>query len=78
MIVWIMAWLQRWRGAGWFQSSMTGGFPVPDAWQGWAVTAALIAVLTGSAAAPKDFGAPIALVAMALYAPIMYWTFRGD
>lgn len=78
MIVRTMAWLQQWRGVGWFQRSRTGGFPVPDAWQGWVATGMSIFALAGCAAVQKDVRAPLVLVTLAIYAAIMYWTYADD
>ena len=78
MIVRLIGWAMTLRGAGWFMPGPAGRFPMPDAWQGWVAFGALVVALAVAAVLPPDFRTPCAIAALAIYAAIMYWTYRAD
>ena len=78
MIARLVAWLTCLRGAGWFMPSPASGFPMPDRWQGWAAFGILVLALAVAVVLPADFRKPCAFVILAIYAGIMYWTYRAD
>ncbi len=69
----IAAWLQVFRGAGWFYQPLDLRLPIPATWHGWLAFAILIVVIAMSAVAPRELG-PIAVGAALVYVALSFWT----